>query len=82
MKVLPELKELVLRYKPDIIWSDGDWGKTKDAENVRRLIDCLYINMIEAPDTYWDATNFLAWLYNESPIKDRVVSCINDQQCD
>lgn len=52
-KLLPELFNMVVRYKPDLIWSDGDW---------------------EATDTYWNSTQFLAWLYNDSPVKDRVVT--------
>jgi len=53
---MPELREIVNAYKPEIIWSDGDW---------------------EADDTYWDSKNFLAWLFNESPVKDTVA--VNDR---
>lgn len=31
----------------------------------------------EALSTYWKSTEFLAWLYNESPVKDTVA--INDR---
>ncbi|KAJ3645946.1 hypothetical protein Zmor_023563 [Zophobas morio] len=52
-KVIPEMKELISTYEPEVLWSDGNW---------------------ESPDTYWKATEFLAWLYNESPVKDVIVS--------
>lgn len=55
-KVSPELRDIVETYRPDVIWSDGDW---------------------EAPDTYWKSQQFLAWLYNESPVRESVV--VNDR---
>jgi len=30
-----------------------------------------------APDVYWNSTHFLAWLYNDSPVKDSVL--VNDR---
>ncbi|RXG52748.1 Alpha-L-fucosidase [Armadillidium vulgare] len=55
-KTMPELYELVNLYKPEVIWSDGEW---------------------EALDKYWRSTEFLAWLFNDSPVKDSVV--VNDR---
>ncbi|MGX5819638.1 alpha-L-fucosidase [Chitinophaga lutea] len=54
--MLPQLKDLVTRYQPDIVWPDGEW---------------------EQSDTVWQSREFLAWLYNESPVKDKVV--VNDR---
>ncbi|XP_071815084.1 alpha-L-fucosidase-like isoform X2 [Apostichopus japonicus] len=56
MVMKPQLHEIVNKYKPHLIWSDGDWM---------------------CPDTYWESTDFLAWLFNESPVKDYIV--VNDR---
>lgn len=55
-KTLPELYELVNTYKPDVVWSDGEW---------------------EASSEYWKSPEFIAWLYNDSPVRDTVV--VNDR---
>lgn len=55
-KTMPELYDLVNTYKPEIVWSDGEWG---------------------GHDAYWNSLEFIAWLFNESPVKESVV--INDR---
>jgi alpha-L-fucosidase len=54
--MIPQLKDLVTRYQPDVVWTDGEW---------------------ELPSEAWKSTQFLAWLYNESPVKNSVV--VNDR---
>ncbi len=54
--MLPQMKDLVNRYRPDIVWPDGEWEHTSDK---------------------WKSTEFLAWLYNDSPVKETVV--VNDR---
>jgi alpha-L-fucosidase len=54
--VFPQFKDLVTRYKPSIIFSDGEW---------------------DLPSADWRSPELLAWLFNESPVKDDVV--INDR---
>ncbi len=50
--MMPQFKDVVSRYQPSIIFSDGEWEMTS-AE--------------------WRSPELLAWLYNESPVKDEVV---------
>lgn len=54
--MLPQMKDLVMRYNPDVVWTDGEW---------------------DHPSETWRSTEFLAWLYNTSPVKDYVV--VNDR---
>jgi len=58
--MLPELKELVERYQPEVLWADGDW---------------------EATPEYFGSKDFRAWLYNDSPVKDTVVTNDRCQKC-
>ena len=52
----PQFKDLVTKYKPSIIFSDGEW---------------------DISDTAWKSPELLAWLFNESPVKNEVV--VNDR---
>ncbi|HEY3443807.1 MAG TPA: alpha-L-fucosidase [Paludibaculum sp.] len=54
--MFPQFKDLVTRYKPSIIFSDGEW---------------------DLPSSEWRSPELLAWLLNESPVKNEVV--INDR---
>jgi len=54
--MIPQLKELVNAYQPEVIFSDGEWDYASDTLK---------------------SAEFLAWLYNESPVKASVV--VNDR---
>ncbi len=54
--MIPQMKDLVTRYEPDFLWTDGEW---------------------DYPSEKWKSTEFLAWLFNESPVKENI--CINDR---
>jgi len=54
--MLPQMKDLVTKYQPDVFWTDGEW---------------------DYPSEVWKSTQFLSWLYNDSPVKNDVV--VNDR---
>jgi alpha-L-fucosidase len=55
-KMLPQLKDIVERYEPSLVWTDGEW---------------------DHPSDLWRSTEYLAWLFNESPVRDHVA--VNDR---
>jgi alpha-L-fucosidase len=54
--MVPQFKDVVTRYKPEVIFSDGEWD-------------------MDSKD--WRSEELLAWLFNESPVRDEVV--VNDR---
>jgi alpha-L-fucosidase len=54
--MIPQFKDVVTRYEPSIIFSDGEWDQTSSE---------------------WRSPELLAWLFNESKVKDEVV--VNDR---
>ncbi len=54
--MFPQFKDLVTRYTPAIIFSDGEW---------------------DLPSAQWRAPELLAWLFNDSPVAQKVV--VNDR---
>ncbi len=54
--MIPQMKDLVERYHPSILWTDGEWSH---------------------PSSFWKSTQFLAWLFNDSPVKDQIA--VNDR---
>lgn len=56
MHMIPQMKELVNNYQPEIIFADGEWDY--DSKTLK-------------------SEQFMAWLFNESPVKNTVV--VNDR---
>jgi alpha-L-fucosidase len=52
----PQFMDAVTKYKPSVIFSDGEW---------------------ELPSAEWKSAELLAWLFNESPVRDEVA--VNDR---
>jgi alpha-L-fucosidase len=50
--MIPQMKDMVSRYEPEVIFADGEWDYTSDKLK---------------------SEEFLAWLYNDSPVKKTVV---------
>lgn len=38
----PQLLEIVKAYKPDVVWSDGDWERTDDYWKAKEFLTWLY----------------------------------------
>eukprot|EP00392_Amoebophrya_sp_AT5.2_P017193 g17521.t1 len=64
-------------------WSTQKFSKGKTIPELHDLMEQYKPSLIwsdgewEARDDYWTSREFLAWLYNESPVKDEIV--VNDR---
>lgn len=64
-------------------WSTDEFVRLKIRPEMEELVTTYQPDIFwsdgdaEAPDSYWKSADFLAWLYNESPVKDKVV--VNDR---
>lgn len=54
--MIPQFKDVVTRYRPSLIFNDGEW---------------------DLPSAEWRSEELLAWLFNDSPVRDEVV--VNDR---
>jgi alpha-L-fucosidase len=54
--MLPQMKDIVERYKPAVLFPDGHWTATTET---------------------WRSREFLAWLFNESSVRDDIA--VNDR---
>ena len=49
----------MLLFQPDLVWADGQGGD----------VQCIHDSV-----KYWKSPQFLSWLYNDSPVKHKVVA--------
>lgn len=63
-------------------WATADFPRARSTPELTELVERYHPDIIlsqneaGAPSTYWNSTSFLAWLYNDSPVRSEVV--VND----
>ena len=69
--MLPQLYDIVNKYQPDVVWSDG---KTLCFVLLYHSSADNKAGGWDANSSYWQSNDFVQWLYNESPVRDTVVT--------
>lgn len=54
LKTMPELYQLVEKYEPEVIWSDGDWGADSDFWHSKTFLAWLATNSSVKDTVVWN----------------------------
>ena len=75
--MIPDLKDLVTRYHPDVLCELCPLSR-RVSDGLDRHDSCADTDgEWSYPSDHWKTKPFLAWLFNESPVKDTIA--INDR---
>lgn len=69
--------EIVTKYRPEVVWSDGEWDKTDEYWRAKEFLAWLYNSRYEFESPNFEKVVWFVECLVFSPVKDQVV--VNDR---